>query len=186
MNLVFLLEERSAASFLDGFLPRILPEGVSFITIAHQGKSDLQKSIPRKLRAWRTPNTCFIVLHDQDSNDCKKLKGVLRSLCQNGGRPDTLVRIACRELEAWYLGDMLALECAFDGFVARRVQGRSVFSDVDAIVKPSDQLKRLVPNFQKVTGARAMADCIEVKRNGSRSFQVFVDGVVRLAKSGCQ
>lgn len=35
---------------LDELLPRILPEGVDFQTIAHQGKRDLEKSIPRKFR----------------------------------------------------------------------------------------------------------------------------------------
>ena len=46
MNLVFFLEERSMKELLDGILPRILPEGVAFQTIPHQGKSDLAKSLP--------------------------------------------------------------------------------------------------------------------------------------------
>lgn len=49
MIIVFLLEEKSMKYLLDGILPYILPDGVRFITIPHEGKSDLQKSIPNKL-----------------------------------------------------------------------------------------------------------------------------------------
>lgn len=50
MIIVFLLEEKSMKYLLDGILPYILPDGVRFITIPHEGKSDLQKSIPNKLQ----------------------------------------------------------------------------------------------------------------------------------------
>ena len=52
MTLVFLLEERSMKEFLDILLPKILPENVGFRTIPHEGKSDLEKSIKTKLKAW--------------------------------------------------------------------------------------------------------------------------------------
>ena len=70
MKLVFLLEERSMKVLLDIILPKILPEGVSFQTIPHEGKSELEKSIPIKLRAWNEPNVAFVIVHDQDSNNC--------------------------------------------------------------------------------------------------------------------
>jgi hypothetical protein len=57
LTLVFLLEERSMQAFLAGFLPRILPDGVGFQLVPHEGKTDLERSIPRKLRGWRTPET---------------------------------------------------------------------------------------------------------------------------------
>lgn len=50
MTIVFLLEEPSMKVALEGLLPRILP-GENFRLIAHEGKQDLAKSIPRKLRA---------------------------------------------------------------------------------------------------------------------------------------
>lgn len=53
MTLVFLLEEASMKTVLDIILPKILPESVFFRTIAHSGKSDLEASIPHKLKAWR-------------------------------------------------------------------------------------------------------------------------------------
>ena len=50
-ELVFLLGEHSMKAFLDTLLPNILPPGINFRTISHSGKTDLKKSIPRKLRA---------------------------------------------------------------------------------------------------------------------------------------
>lgn len=56
--------------FLEGLLPRILPEGVDFQLIPHQGKRDLQKTIPKKLRGWNEPGDVrFVILHDQDNKD---------------------------------------------------------------------------------------------------------------------
>jgi hypothetical protein len=50
-RVVFLLEEYSAKILLEGLLPRFFPD-LSFLCIPHEGKQDLEKSFPRKLRAW--------------------------------------------------------------------------------------------------------------------------------------
>ena len=99
-------------AFLEGFLPRILPPEQSFRLIPHEGKSDLEKSLPRKLRTWREPGARFIVVRDQDRADCVQVKAGLRALCDGTGR-DVLIRIACRELEAWYLADLSAVDKAY-------------------------------------------------------------------------
>ena len=87
---------------LDGLLPRVVPD-LSFQCISHQGKNDLEKSIPRKLRAWREPGVRFVILRDNDGAHCVGLKELLLKICRDAGREDTLVRIVCEELEAWYL-----------------------------------------------------------------------------------
>ena len=75
MRLVFLVEERSMKELLEVLLPKILPDSVDKpLIIAHNGKSDLAASIPKKLRAWQNSDDKFIIVHDQDSNDCKTLK----------------------------------------------------------------------------------------------------------------
>ena len=75
MNLVILLAEPSMKYLLDERLPRILPESVDFQTIPHNGKRELEKSIPRKLRGWNEPGDIrFVILHDQDTKDCIALK----------------------------------------------------------------------------------------------------------------
>ena len=71
-TLVFFLEESSAQEFLTGFLPRILPEGVTSRFIPFEGKQDLDKQLERRIRGWNTPDSLFVVLRDQDQGDCKK------------------------------------------------------------------------------------------------------------------
>lgn len=49
-----MLEEASMRDLLVRLLPRLYPNMV-FEFLVHEGKSDLDRSIPRKLRAWREP-----------------------------------------------------------------------------------------------------------------------------------
>ena len=179
-RLVFLLEEYSMKVLLEGLLPRLFPD-LQFLCVPHEGKQDLERSVPRKLRAWGEPGVRFIVLRDNDGEDCHVLKKKLATLCQEGGRKDTLVRIACQELEAWYLGEPDALADTFDNPGLRRIGGKARFRDPDAVRYPSTELERLVPGFQKVSGARRMASNLSPERNRSRSFQVLVEGVKRAA-----
>ena len=111
-RIVFLLEDYSMKVLLDGLLPRLFPE-LSFLCVPHEGKQDLEKSLPRKLRAWREPGVRFVVVRDNDGADCRDLKSRLVALCASGGREDALVRIACQEVEAWYLGDPEALAAVY-------------------------------------------------------------------------
>jgi hypothetical protein len=179
-HIVFLLEERSMKVLLDGLIPRLFPN-LPFLCIPHEGKQDLEQSIPRKLRAWRTPGVHFVVVHDNDSDDCLVLKQRLVDLCTAGHRDDTLVRIACQELEAWYLAEPDALASAFGNENLRRIGAKALYRDSDAIVRPSFELEKLVPEFQKVSGARRMAPHMTRERNRSRSFRTFISGLERIA-----
>lgn len=49
-RLVFLLEDYSMKVLLDGLLPRLFP-GLAFLCVPHEGKQDLDESLPRKLQA---------------------------------------------------------------------------------------------------------------------------------------
>ena len=179
-KLVFLVEEPSMADLLDGLLPRLFP-ALQFQCVPHDGKQDLEKSIPRKLRAWREPGVRFVVARDQDGADCRQVKTRLADLCRNAGRADVLVRVACRELEAWYIGDPEALVQAFPEArrPLRRELNRARYRNPDTVVRPSEAIARQIPEFQKRSGARRMADHLS-RENRSRSFQVFVEGVERL------
>lgn len=179
MKLVFLLEEQSMKYFLDGILPRILPEEIQFVTIPHEGKSDLQKSLTAKLQGWNEPDVKFVVVQDQDSNDCRELKEKLLGLCRNSNK-EVLIRIACHELEAWYFGDINALSMAY-GVDLSAVKRKKKYRDPDAIVNPKAELRRLLPGHQQIAGARKIAPILDIENNSSVSFRVFVDGVRRLA-----
>lgn len=183
-RIIFLLEEPSMKILLDGLLPRLFPgwvEGRQFQCIKHEGKSDLDRSIPIKLRAWRIPGDRFVIVRDNDNTDCIDLKARLGALCAAHGRPETLIRIVCQELESWYIGDLQALAAAFDEPKLDTPSLRKRFANPDQWQKPSIELQRLIPSFQKGGAARSMAACLREAENISRSFQVFVGGVRRIA-----
>lgn len=181
-RLVFLLEEYSMKVLLDGLLPRFFAD-LHFLCVPHEGKQDLEKSVPRKLRAWKEPGVRFFVVRDNDGADCHAVKARLVALCQEGYRQDAVVRIACQELEAWYLGDADALAEAFEDERLRDLGGKERFRDPDAVVQPARALEDLIPEFQKVSGARRMASRIRRSGSRSRSFQVFIDGIERAAQT---
>ena len=179
-RIVFLIEEYSMKVLLDGLLPRLVP-GLQFLCVPHEGKQDLEKSVPKKLRAWREPGVCFVVLRDNDGGDCRELKDRLVTLCRDGGREDSLVRIACQELEAWYLGEPAALADVFGNEQLRNMGSKARYRNPDAVIRPSEEIEKLVPEFQKVSGARRMAKRLSRDGNSSRSFQVLIEGIDRLS-----
>lgn len=181
MLIIFLLEERSMKEVLDVLLPQILPENVSFKTIPHSGKSDLQQSIPRKLKVWNTPDTKFVIVQDQDSADCIRLKNQLMELAKPMGR-EVLIRIACRELESWYFGDLNAVSQAY-GKDVRYLAAKKKYRVPDQIGNPKKELQQIFPKHQQIEGARKISRYMSIEGNTSHSFRCFVDGVKRIAAS---
>jgi uncharacterized protein YktA (UPF0223 family) len=178
MKLVFLLEEKSMKYLLDGILPGILPKNVSFITIPHEGKTDLEKSIPKKLKGWNEPDTKFVIVQDQDSNDCMALKQTLKELSE-GTQRTVLIRIACHELESWYFGDIEALEKAY-GRKLGSICHKSKYRVPDNIINPKQELKKIIPEHQQISGAKRVAAYMNIEKNSSKSFQVFIQGVQKI------
>ncbi len=58
-NLVFLLEEPSASVMLEGVLPRLLPDNITWHCIVFEGKQDLEKNLIRRIRGYRVPPESF-------------------------------------------------------------------------------------------------------------------------------
>ncbi len=179
MKLVFLLEEQSMKELLDGLMPRMFP-GVEYMAIPHSGKSDLEKSIPRKLRAWQDPQARFVIVRDQDSADCKVVKAHLRELCNQSGKSDCLIRISCRELESWFLGDLQAVETAMRVRNLKKQQNSRKYRNPDKLSSPSDELRKLVPLYQKISGARAIGAELREEGNRSQSYNIFLSGIRKL------
>ena len=179
MQIVFLLEELSMAEFLKVLLERYC-SNIDYKLITHEGKSDLERSLPRKLRAWRTPGARFVVVRDQDSGDCREIKRRLVEMAGEAGRPETVIRIACRELEAWVLGDLEAIALAFGRPRVLKGAGREKFRQPDHLGSPSQEITRLVPEYQKVSGARRVARHLDPDRNTSHSFGKFFEALQTL------
>ena len=181
-KIVFLLEEPSMKVFLDGYLPRFMP-GLDFLCIRHEGKQDLEKSIPRKLRAFQS--ALFVIVRDNDGADCVVIKMRLQRLCEDGGRSDALIRIACQELEAWYLGALTVLADVYAQPKLAELSRKAKYRNPDHLGSPSSELTKLIPEFRKMEGARRMGMSMPLEKteNFSHSFQVFIEGVQRMIKS---
>ncbi|MEO0407712.1 MAG: DUF4276 family protein [Cyanobacteria bacterium P01_A01_bin.135] len=179
VELVFFLEELSAKAMLEGLLPRLLPENVHPIYVVFEGKTDLEKRLPGKLQSWQNPNSIFVVLRDQDSGNCIEIKQTLQTICTQAGKPDSLIRIACRELESWYLGDLEAIEQGLNipGF-SRQYQNKSKFRNPDRLNNAAEELSKITKHkYQKISGSRKIGKCLGNRRNKSCSFVAFVRGV---------
>ena len=165
---------------LDGLLPRVVPD-LSFQCIAHEGKSDLEESIPRKLRAWREPGVRFVILRDNDGAHCVGLKERLLKICRDAGREDTLVRIVCEELEAWYLGEPYALAEAFENEKLAGIGQKAKFRRPDTVQQPSNALKPTCPGVPKGQRGKDDGSFLSRERNRSPSFQALLSGIDRLS-----
>jgi len=178
----FLLEEPSMENFLNEILPQILPVGyalnINCFLRPHQGKSDLQKSIPNKVKTFSNfyiPSK-IIIVQDQDANDCKELKQKLIDLCTPHGNCPIMVRITCKELENWYLGDMNAIEQVYPQFKAKSHRYKAKYRDVDNTFG-ADELGRAIHDFQKGFASKNIPKFMDISKNRSTSFNQFVTGV---------
>ena len=180
-SLVFFLEELSARRMLEGVLPRLIPSDINVHYVVFQGKSDLEKQLERKLRFWLLPDSIFVVLRDQDAADCHVVKRRLAELCQQAGKSEALVRVACHELESFYLGDLAAVErgLGIRGLAAK--QGQSRYRTPDKLGSLSQELKKLTNGkYQKVAGSRVIGGYLNLEKNSSRSFTVLLSGIKKV------
>lgn len=205
MNLEILVEERSAEQALRALLPRIVP-GIAFEIRVFQGKSDLLRKLPNRLKGYATwitrADTCLVVLVDRDDDDCLTLKADMEKMASAAGlltaaaasvsrRADVLNRIAVEELEAWFFGDVSTL-CAAYPRVPASLGQRAKYRRPDAILGGTWEALELVlqehgyhlGGLAKVAAATEIAQHMNVDVNRSRSFQVFRDGVRRIMAGG--
>ena len=184
-ELVFLLEEESAKAMPLGLLPRFLDPQVQPRLMVFEGKQDLEKQMVKRLRGYMNPDARFIVLRHQDSTpDCKVVRARLLDLCAQAGREAvSLVRIACRELESFYLADLRAVEVALGLTGLLRHQTKARFRIPDRLESPSQELAKLTHRaYQKVSGSRQIGPHLDIANDRSSSFKSLITGVRRLEK----
>lgn len=176
MTLIILTEEASMKTTLQHLLPKIGVDLSTVTIIAHQGKSDLEKSIPRKLRGWQDPTARFLILRDNDRGDCRLRKSHLAEMVFNAGKTQkSKVRIVCQELESWFLADVPALTLA--GYVVLGKQPKFASKDPDTISHPVHEMEKLRPGYGKVSGAAAIAPHLDPNNVRSASFRNTVQAI---------
>ncbi|MEY2655880.1 MAG: hypothetical protein RLZZ524_2908 [Pseudomonadota bacterium] len=184
-ELVFLLEEESARALLQALVPRLLPVDGADLLVRFQvfeGKQDLERNIERRLRAWQNPQARFIVLRDQDSHpDCRVLKAGLVTRCTASGKQGrTLVRLACRELETFYLADLQVVGQLFGLADLGGKQASRKYRAPDALESPSRELRQLThQRYQKVAGSRELGAVLHLDNQRSPSFAHLVTAIRR-------
>ena len=182
-HIVFFLEEPSAKEMISGLLPR-LQDNLDYRCIVFEGKQDLERNLVKKMRVYNVPDSKFIILRDQDAGDCKKIKANLEELCNKAKKKNFFVRIACRELESWYLADLKAVEEGLQLTGIGKSQNKKKYRKPDLLHSPSNELERLTKGqYQKVSGSRAIGPFLDCNNNRSNSFRVFVDGIKKLLKN---
>ena len=157
----------------------------------------LLNQLPRILRGYGRSldpaSAAVVVIVDLDRRDCTAFKRELLDVL-NGcdPQPNALFRIAIEEGEAWLLGDREAVKAAhprakdavLDGYGQDSICG--TWEVLANAVHPGGAA-RLQQSGWPNTGtakcdwARHIAPHMDIDRNRSKSFQVFRDGVRRLA-----
>lgn len=174
-ELVFLLEERSAQALLESLLPRIInTKDIQCRFITFEGKQDLDRNLEKKLKHYLNQESRFIVLRDKDNHpDCIQLKSNLAAKCHAAGKINkTLIRIACCELETFYLADLAAVEKALKIRGLSQRQDQRKFRNPDKITSPSAELISITSKaYQKIGGSREIGKHIDHKNTRSCSFK---------------
>ena len=204
MRIEFLVEEPSAEAALSNILPKVFEPTTSFAIHPYQGKQDLLKKLPSRLRgykAWLPRDWRIVVLIDADDEDCRRLKRRLEDIAQNSNlltksvtrnssNFQVLNRLAIEELEAWFLGDIEALNAAYPR-ISLNLGNKAKYRDPDAITGGTwealeRELKRVgyyTGGLSKISAAREISLHMVPERNRSHSFQVFRRGLLEITGS---
>lgn len=148
--------------------------------IAHEGKGDLKRSFPRKVRAWNAGMTTrFVICMDNDTANCTVLKNELRALLPPNPSHEFKIRLVMNELEAWYLGDMDALELA--GYIPKdsavKNQKKKSFRVPENMVNAKREFLKLVKTQGQITLARSIAPHLNLQNDRCKSFKHFVEAL---------
>ncbi|MDC9715312.1 MAG: DUF4276 family protein [Gammaproteobacteria bacterium] len=183
MNLVCFTEEKSAKEMLQIVLPKILPNECCLSQIiSFEGKNDLDKQIKKKIQNYNIPDTYFLILRDQDSAICTEVKQKLLSKVNESGKKDvSIVRIACHELENFYLGDLAAVEQGLKLPNTHSQQSKK-FKNADNLANAKQELKKITnQKYQPISGSKAITPHLKLDgSNTSASFNTLLSGVKKL------
>lgn len=142
----------------------------------------MEKQMVRRMRGYRNADAQFIIIRDQDSGDCLVIKTRLKQFCCDAGRPNAVIRIACRELESFYLADLVAVEQGLGITGIAKRQKNQKFRTPDRIGSPSQELTALTKGrYQKIDGSRAIAPHLDLDNTRSHSFRTLVEALRRIA-----
>lgn len=174
---IVVLAEEPSGKIIAQALSNSLGIGTRTLCIEHQGKSDLERSFPKKIGAWGSPTLPrFIVMRDNDGADCTQRKFALLKRVPQQRLHLVKIRLVMQELESWYLGDPEALVKA--GLIDRRkaddFNGRAKYRNPDSIIHAKEEFTRNIEERGQIELARLIGPHLSPKSNRSGSFKTFV------------
>lgn len=93
-------------------------------------------------------------------------------------KPSSIVRIACHELESFYLGDLSAVDKGLKMNSLSKLQNKKKYREPDKLANPSQELMTLTKKrYQKISGSRAISRHLNLENNFSNSFNVLVNAI---------
>ncbi|MBK8052082.1 MAG: DUF4276 family protein [Saprospiraceae bacterium] len=183
MRLEILVEEASMKTFLEGIFDKIIPTvkwklNENVFIRAFEGKSHLQKEIPKKAKAYKHfhERVKMVVIHDQDSSNCKELKTKIENLISPTQFQDYKIRIVCKELENWYFGDIDALEKVIPGLKGKNLKNKAKFRNPE-IPNGKDEIKKIKPDYGAIEFATEISQFINICKNRAASFNQTIDAL---------
>jgi Domain of unknown function (DUF4276) len=180
-------EEPSAKNVFDEILPKLLPQGFSFRVYPHQGKQDLKRALQNTIPTIsKIPGSRILITRDQDAANCVEVKDDILATLNNKCSCPFFVRIVCKELESWFLGDLDAVNKAYPRFKPSNYSGRADLRHVDKIVSPNKFLLRIIPEYSKretlpkLEASSKIAPYLDIGNNKSESFNQTVNAIRQL------
>jgi len=200
VHLEVFVEEQSAEEALKNLIPKIIGADHSFQIHPFQGKQQLLKELPSRLKGIKymlsLPDVYVIVLIDRDQNDCKALKAKLEEIAKSAGlftkshpgREGTFQvvnRLAIEELEAWFFGDVKAIHIVYPK-ISSTLGKKRKYRNPDAIRGGTwEALERELKQkgyysggLPKIEVAREISKRMDPTRNLSQSFRIFRDALL--------
>ncbi|AWB23122.1 hypothetical protein DA075_21290 [Methylobacterium currus] len=149
--------------------------------LEHEGKSDLERSIARKINGWRSPVLpYFIVSRDLDASERQALRTRLLALVPPHALGRTKVRVIVPELESWYLGDPAALVAAgvITPAAAQRITAQAKFRDLCTLTGAKAEFRKIVGQpIGQIRTAHLLGAHLDLERNNCRNFHAFVEAL---------
>jgi len=179
-TLVCCLEEPSAKEMLKAMLTCLLPGDWDVQYIVFEGKQDLLKRLQLRLQHWQRPDSAFLVMCDQDAQDCRALKAqIVRIVRDSGCENASKIRIACHELENFYLGDLSAVEKGLGVSGLVKLAAKKPYRHPDEMTNAPEQLKKITRNaYAKCAGSRSIAPHLNLEgQNKSHSFNELLKAI---------
>lgn len=200
-HLEILVEEPSTEAFLMELLPRLIGGQATFNIYPSQGKDDLLRNLPARLKgyaAWLPEQWRVVIIVDRDREECRELKQILegaaaearlRTRTGDPARWQVANRIAIEELEAWYFGDWDAVRAVYPK-VPKTIVEKAPYRDPDNIAGGTwEAFERVLQRagyfssgLPKTEVARALGARLDPERNRSHSFQVLRDTLVEAVR----